>query len=165
MENGDLDWVSLFTDVRDITNEITDGNQTPIFSSNIFTASLPQKAAPAPKPVQPSKPKTTSPSVSKAESEQDWMNIIGTALDNLIDTRQNETNRIAQAESLESVFAPGAVVRVMSTDGNQVIDKDSAEEFIGRLATSRILLKVVPVSIKTSGDRITEMRVKETYRK
>lgn len=53
----------------------------------------------------------------------------------------------------------------MSQDGDMVVDKSSADDFIGRLATSRILLKVVPVSAAVKGGKISELKVKEIYKK
>lgn len=159
---GDLDWKGLFGDVKDIINEATGGQQTPIFVSNITKSSATPTPAPASTPVAVTPPISTQATVS---TNQEWLNKIGVALDNLIDNRQSETGRIAQANELEKVFASNAVVKVMGQDGNVVIDKSSAEDFIGRLATSRILLKVTPVNVTVNGNMITELKVKEAYKK
>lgn len=159
---GELEWKELFGDVKDIINEATGGQQTPIFVSNITKASPTPTPAPAPAPVAVTPPAS---SVAIASTNQEWLNKIGAALDNLIDNRQSETGRIAQATELEKIFTSNAVVKVMGQDGNVVIDKSSADDFIGRLATSRILLKVTPVDVTISGNKITELKVKEAYKK
>jgi hypothetical protein len=162
--DGELDWNTLFTDVKDVINSVTEGEQTPIFVANLNKVSTPTAVAPKSKPVVVTQP-TPTDATSVAASNQDLLNQIGVAFDNLIDVRQSDSNRILQAKELEKIFSSNAVVKVMGQDGNIVIDKSSAEDFIGRLATSRILLKVTPVNVVVSGSRISELKVKETYKK
>lgn len=159
---GSLDWNSLFSDVKAVVNEVTEGQQTPIFVANLSKATAAPTPAPAATPVVVTPPSQTPASTS---TNQDLMNLVGVALDNLIDVRQNESARIAQASELEKIFATNAVVKVMGQDGNVVVDKSSADDFIGRLATSRILLKVTPVNVVVSGNKISELKVKEAYKK
>lgn len=159
---GELEWKGLFDEVKDYINEATGGEQTPIFVSNITKATVAPAPAPGSAPVVVTPPISTTVSGS---TNQDLLNRIGVALDNLIDNRQSETGRIAQAEELEKVFASNAVVKVMGQDGHVVIDKSSADDFLGRLATSRILLKVTPVNVVIDGNKISELKVKEAYKK
>ena len=159
---GSLDWNSLFNEVKDVVNKLTEGQQTPIFVANLSKASATPTPAPASAPVVVTPP---SPTPASASTSQDWMNRIGVALDNLINVRQSESARIAQASELEKIFTSNAVVKVMGQDGNVVIDKSSADDFIGRLATSRILLKVIPVYVVVNGNKISELKVKEAYKK
>ena len=156
---GDIEWTELFTSVKDYIHKATQGEQTPIFVSNLSNVSAPSTPAPANTPVK------VTPRAPQTSGSSDLMNLVGVALDNLIDSRQTETARIAQASELEKIFTPNAIVKVMSQDGNIVIDKSPAEDFIGRLTTSRILLKVAPVDIVISGNKISEMKVKEVYKK
>lgn len=159
---GSLDWNSLFSDVKAVVNEVTEGQQTPIFVANLSKAAATPTPAPAATPVVVTPPSSTPASAS---TNQDWMNRVGVALDNLIDVRQTESARIAQASELEKIFTSNAVVKVMGQDGNVVVDKSSAGDFIGRLATSRILLKITPVNVVVSGNKISELKVKEAYKK
>ena len=67
---------------------------------------------------------------------------------------------------LKNIFTSNATIKILGQDGNQVIDKEPAEVFFQRISTSRLLLKVVPVDGKfSSDDRLTEMRVREYYKK
>ncbi len=159
---GSLEWNSLFNDVKAVINEMTEGQQTPIFVANLSKAATAPAPKPAPAPVVVTPP---APAAATASTNQEWMNRIGVALDNLIDVRQNESARIAQATALEKVFTSNAVVKVMGQDGDIVVDKSSADDFIGRLATSRILLKVTPVNVVVNGNKISELKVKEAYKK
>lgn len=159
---GDLEWSTLFNDVKAVVNNVTQGQQTPIFTSNLSKATATQTPPPVSKPVTVTPPTSTPASGS---TNQDWLNRVGVALDNLIDVRQSEKGRIAQASELKKIFASNAVVKVMGQDGNVVIDKSSADDFVERLATSRILLKVSPVNIAVNGNKITELKVKEIYKK
>lgn len=160
--DGSLEWESLFNDVKTVVNEETEGRQTPIFVANLSKASATPVSKPASAPVVVTPP---VPTPASASTSQDWMNLMGVALDNLIDVKQSESARIAQASELEKIFTSNAVVKVMGQDGNVVVDKSSANDFIGRLATSRILLKVTPVNVVVSGNKISELKVKETYKK
>ncbi|MDE6094601.1 MAG: hypothetical protein K2G52_00250, partial [Muribaculaceae bacterium] len=159
---GSLEWNSLFNDVKAVVNEVTEGQQTPIFVANLSKASATPAPKPTPAPVVVTPP---TPTPASASNNQDWMNRVGVALDNLIDIRQSESARIAQASELEKIFTSNAMVKVMGQDGNVVVDKSSADDFIGRLATSRILLKVTPVDVVITGNKISELKVKETYKK
>lgn len=159
---GDLEWSTLFNDVKAVVNNVTQGQQTPIFTSNLSKATAVQTPPPGEKPVTVTPP---TPTPTSASTNQDWLNRVGVALDNLIDVRQSEKGRIAQASELEKVFASNAVIKVMGQDGNVVVDKSSANDFVERLATSRIILKVTPVNVVVSGNKITELKVKETYKK
>lgn len=161
---GKLDWNTLFSEVKEVINSVTEGDQTPIFVANLNKTSAPTVAAPTSTPVVVTPPSSSSTSTATI-SKQDWLNKIGLALDNLIDVKQSDSNRIQQATELEKIFSSNAVVKVMGQDGNVVIDKSSAEDFIGRLATSRILLKVTPTDAVINGNKIAELKVKETYKK
>lgn len=160
--SGELEWGGLFGVVKDVINEATGGQQTPIFVSNLSQASAAPTPTPTSTPVVVTPPAST---LAVASTNQEWLNRLGIALDNLIDIRQSENVRISQATELEKIFTPNAIVKVMGQDGNVVVDKSSADDFIGRLATSRILLKVTPVNIVISGNKISELKVKETYKK
>lgn len=161
--SGELEWGGLFGVVKDVINEATGGQQTPIFVSNLSKASAAPTPVPTPAPVVVTPPSPTPAAV--ASINQEWLNRLGVALDNLIDVRQLENARISQATELEKIFTSNATVKVMSQDGNVVVDKSSANDFIGRLATSRILLKVAPVNVVVSGNKISELKVKEIYKK
>lgn len=159
---GDLEWSTLFNDVKAVVNNVTQGQQTPIFTSNLSKSTAIQTPPPGETPVKVTPPTSTP---ATATTNQDWLNRVGVALDNLIDVRQSVDARIAQASELEKVFASDAVVKVMGQDGNVVIDKSSADDFVDRLATSRIILKVAPINIVVNGNKITELKVKEIYKK
>lgn len=163
--DGYLEWSDFFDTVKNSIHLGTEGQQTPLFAANVSKASIAPTAVPTPQPVEVNLDATATSSKASASSKQDLLNAIGEVLDNLIDMRQSEKARIAQASSLEKAFAPTAKIKVLGQDGDVVIDKSSAEDFIGRLATSRILLKVTPVDVTVYNRAITELKVKETYKK
>ena len=167
---GNLDWNQLFAEVKETVNEFTEGYQTPFYAFNLSKASLPSIPKPTTTPVivqtpKPASAPTTTTAPAAQPSNQDLLNNLSSALDNLINVQQKESARISQASELEKAFTTNAIVKVISQDGDIVVDKSSADDFIGRLATSRIILKVTPVSVTLKGDKISELRVKETYKK
>ena len=67
---------------------------------------------------------------------------------------------------LKAIFTSNATIKILGQDVDRVIDKESASVFFQRISTSRLLLKVVPVDGKfTSDNKLSEMRVREYYRK
>ena len=150
---GELSWTTLLSDVKDMINTISEGTQTPIYECNIGSKSAPtaqQRRMPE---------EQTLP-----DSQQDNLNLLGEVFDLLIDQRVSENQRIAYADKVLQLFTPDAVVRVLGQDGT-VIDKRDALSFIARIATSRILLKVVPVDVNVGQQGIVELKVKEYYKK
>lgn len=156
---GNLDWNVLFNDVREMIDRYTRGEQTPIFESNIRPVSAPTQKERKPVTPEPQESETTSTSSTSA----DLLNSLAAAFDYLIDVNQSDANRIEQGQKVCGVFTVDAVVKTLGQDGDVVVDKSSAEDFIGRISTSRILLKIVPVDYKLKGGKISELRVKEVY--
>ena len=160
---GLLDWDTLFNDVKAVVNNVTQGQQTPIFLANISKSQIVKPQAPSSTPVEVAP--SSSSSTSDSTSGQDLLNEMGVALDKLIDSRLSANARINQANELEKIFTSNAIVKVMGQDGNVVVDKSPATDFIERLATSRIILKVTPVDALVKGTKISELKVKEFYKK
>lgn len=167
MASGELDWLQIFNDLRQCIHQITKGEQTPFFIPNLSASQAPSTASKKSRPVSvDTNTKDVTPSESSSDaSEQQLINALAEAFDYLIDNRLSEEQRIEQELNLNRVFSADAIVRVMSQDGNQVVDRSSAEDFLGRLATSRILLKVIPVSVTVKNNKIVSLKVKETYNK
>lgn len=66
---------------------------------------------------------------------------------------------------MNRLFANRAIIKILSQDGSAVYDKELADVFLGRLATSRLLLKVQVVDgSQDSNNKITLLKVKETYK-
>lgn len=155
-EHGELSWDSLFGNVKTLVNDVTEGRQTPIFVSNITKASK-------------------STTVNREEPKKDALNIhkdpntIGNLLtqyfDFVVDQSQSIEKRIEISENLRKLFSSDAQIKIMSRDGDVVVDKESIDTFLGRMVTSRILLKVMPVAFKATSTQITELKIKEYYKK
>ena len=54
---------------------------------------------------------------------------------------------------------------MLPQDGNTIIDREDVESFLGRISTSRLIIKIAPIKYKHNGTKITELRVKEMYLK
>ena len=94
------------------------------------------------------------------------MNQLSGYFSTLINTNVPEEKRIELEEILGELFANNAQVKVLAQDSNLVVDKESAEAFLGRLATSRLLLNVAVVDGSFDSDsKITTLNVREVYRK
>ena len=90
-------------------------------------------------------------------------------LDLIVDSSLKEETRMVGAALFKTAFlADGSEVKILSQDGDMVVDKESGVTFIDRISTSRLLLKVAVESCKyiSDGDsvRIKEMKVREIYK-
>ena len=127
--------------------------QTPIWETHLTSASTPT-------PTTPDKPNT-----EEVSDKSGMLNNLSNALAYISSTKVAPRDRIAMASKIEKSFASNAVVRIMSQDGNIVVDKENISVFLGRIATSRLLenVTVVDASIDTNG--INSLRVREIYKK
>lgn len=156
---GELDWANLFNSVRGSVHEITGGKQTPMFENHLAkTPIAPTQTAPT--------PVGQSTITSPTNNSDIIKNKLTEYFDYIVDTRNTPNARLKSGDEIENVFASGAIVRVKSKDGNVIVDKESAVDFIGRLSTSRLLLKVVPENYEKDGSgKITKLTVTEYYKK
>ena len=172
---GELEWNDLFSQVKAIVYELTGGQQTPFWANNLTSAAVPNNRttpAPEPKPVKEEvasnrneQPKQTEATALDINDPGQVANYLSKYFDFIIDSRNSAALRRAKMQELEGFFTSNAVVRMLPQDGNVVIDREGIDEFLGRISTSRILLKIVPVAYRTDGQRIVELRVKECYNK
>ncbi len=171
--DGTLTWDVLLGSISRIIDSNTGGNnvpfkdrQTPIHETHLVAASQPATTTPT-TPSQTEVPKGQGSSENDGSDVglQGFVNFLSDAFDVLINTNVDEMERIELEQKLNTLFARNAVVRIVGQDGKTLVNKESASVFLGRLATSRLLLKVVPVDIAFDGNSITELYVQEVYRK
>lgn len=129
--------------------------QTPLWENNLTTASAPQ-------PTNQEQPSQVVSSGSKTE--------VKTQLDKLLcyisSYQVDEMDRITLSKKMERLFAKNTVVRIMSQDGNVVVDKETPEKFLSRIATTpRIMnVSIVDLNLNPSG-YVSSLRVREIYKK
>jgi len=172
--DGSLDWNELFTEVRNIVNNVTGGKQTPFWENNLTSANEPTRkttATPTPKQVNPSASSVGKQKVKKQTNMLDINdadavgNYLSQYFDYIIDSRNSSESRREKTNELMKIFANNAVVRMMPQDGNTIIDREDIDTFMGRISTSRILLKIAPSSYRHDGKKILELRVREIFSK
>lgn len=167
---GELGWESLFSEVKSIVNEVTGGRQTPMFTPNVTKSPFPsdtKQTKPVNTPGETLTGQTTGGSSSQQQRNNDEvLNVLSNNFDYIVDTRIDEVDRYRTGQEVLKAFADGALIKVIGKDGNKQVDLLSATQFIGRISTSRILTKVVPVSYKLNNKRqITMLEVREFYKK
>lgn len=106
---------------------------------------------------------TPAPPATPVNSDDDILGNISTILAYVSNSANPLNSRVSYANQFEQKFTSDAVVRIMSEDGRQVIDKEEIGVFLGRIETSKLLLKVIPLSYKLRDGKISELRVKEIY--
>ena len=150
---------SVYDDVKNcegIQRRFPGSTQTPIWDCNLVAANRPSVTHPTP-------PTTTN-------KNKDDKTIMKTDLDRVLSfissANAGEQQRIAEVEKIKSKFASDLTVRIMSQDGNVVVDKESISTFLGRIATSSLLMNVsvVDFSVNQNG-KISSLRVREVYKK
>lgn len=165
---GDLEWESLFSDVKDAVNSHTDGKQTPFFESNISAANMPAKQSISKLATTQNIAKTSGSGASQPQQGSTGWNEVKNGLtayfDYIINPQNKVDDRLEISEKLSSFFSPTAMVKIISQDGGIVIDKEPINTFLGRISTSRIIWKVIPENFSVNGNKITELHVKEVCR-
>ena len=150
---------SVYDDVRShegIQRQFPGSTQTPIWDSNLSAANRPTKTKPT--------PPTETP------TNNDDRTIMKTNLDRVLSfissSEVDELQRIAEIEKIKPAFASNLTVRIMSQDGNVVVDRESISTFLGRIATSRLLMNVSVVDFNVNQNgQISSLKVREVYKK
>ena len=143
--------------MSDIIDKKTDHGQTPIHEIHLAGANQPANKRPA---------QTTVPTSNSIKSSGDWQDTLTELFDVLISNMVSEQQRIELKERMEILFAPNAQVRILGQDTETAVDRESASAYIGRRATSRLLLKVVVVDGELNANgQISSLKVREIYKK
>lgn len=163
-----LTWDDLLEAISTIIDKNTNGEQTPIHETHLVSAPIPKIVTP-PVP-SPNDIKQTQKKQSQGTKQQgngdEWINDLTNKLGTLINVNVGEYDRKQLEGNLNGLFAPGAQVRILGQDSNTSVDREDAQVFLGRLATSRLLLKVAVVEGEfDSNNRITSLKVRELYKK
>lgn len=168
--NGNFDWDILLTSMQKIIDDVTDGEQTPIHDVSRLTSSTPPPAA---KPQMPRAAESEKKSADRpaqqsgrASSKEEMLNELARDLNALINVSVGESERIRLERVVGNSFAGNAKIRILGQDTNDVIDREDADSFLGRLSTSRLLLNVAVVEAAfDNNNKVTSLKVRETYKK
>lgn len=145
--------------------------QTPQCDINVRTKARPaatKPAAPSKETVQhPRKARQTGDtSQATPEEKAGLAEVITLCLDNIVSTHNSEEERLDIAEKFTRFFTTDAEVKILSQDGNIVIDKEDIHTFVGRISTSRLLYKVIMDNGTINKDGlISQLKVYEIYKK
>lgn len=145
-------WTTFLDIVGKTVEESTQYKQSPFYIANVEKSSMPSVSTPSETP--------TSTPTSAGEIDK---NELTNALTKLASVSTGIDARFNMKQELEHIFASGAIVKMLSHDGSVVIDKMDASDFLGRVATSRLLLSVSVVDVVLTGGKIKSLKVKETY--
>lgn len=170
------DWESILADVQTAVDQETleasrlPGSrvtrQTPIFDPNIEEVDEPKTGSPVPVP-NPDVNKDKDKNMDK--QKENMMNSVAEVLDFIISKKLSRSTREKLAKDLlAQYFANNAIVRVLGQDVDVVIDKPSAEDYLGNLSftTRQNPLKVAVVDCEmNSAKKITSLIVREVYKK
>lgn len=164
-----LSWDDLLEAVSSIIDENTKGDQTPIHETHLAKAPVPSGSVPpvpSQKQVQQTKQQQTANTTKTQGNGDEWVNALTKNLGTLINVNVAEYDRIELEKKLNGLFANNAQVRILAQDSDTAIDREDASTFLGRLATSRLLLNVAVVEGKfDSNNKITSLKVREIYKK
>ena len=119
---------------------------------------------------RPSVTKPTPPGLDETPTSKDDRTIIKTELDRALSfissKNVDERQRIAAANKIKQAFASDMIVRIMSQDGNVVVDKEPISTFLGRISTdSGLLMNVSIVDFSIQNGRISSLKVREVLKK
>lgn len=95
----------------------------------------------------------------------DKNNELSNYFDYIADKKLTLSKRVDLANTLKSKCTGNTTVKILAQDTEFVVDKESIADFCDRISTSRLLLKVAPVDAKIVDNQITEIRVREYYKR
>lgn len=129
--------------------------QTPFNEMNITRASRP-KINPLPEP----------PTPTPKDDEITVQDLMEQCLSYLANGNNPQDKRIEMAQQVKTMFTPTAVVKILSQDGDVVVNSRKAADYFDIISTSRILLNVNYVDMDfDSKGLIKVLKVKEVYRR
>lgn len=157
-------WDSMMSSIKeDVYNNVRNNaqiqniepgaTQTPIWETHLKSANTPTTTPP------------DKPNTEDVSDKSEMLNTLSNALAYISSTKVAPRERIAIAGKIEKAFTSNAVVRIMSQDGNIVVDKENISVFLGRIATSRLLENVTVVDASGDANGINSLRVREIYKK
>lgn len=166
-EQDNPDWDSMLQEVKGFVYEgvrtsegiqarFPGSTQTPIWDNHLTSANRP--------PVTKQKPPKETP------KPKDDVTTMKTELDRVLSfissTNVDEQQRISAIEKIKPVFADNLIVKIMSQDGDVVVDREAISTFLGRIATSRLLMNVSVVDFNVNQNgKINSLHVREVYQK
>lgn len=165
-DNSNPNWEDMLTEIKssvyeDVKNDtgiqsrFPGSTQTPIWDNKLIATN----STPSTPPTPPGESKTNTNDIT----------IIKTALNKALayisSNSADEMERIRAAEKLKSAFTSNMIVRIMSQDGEFVVDKEEISTYLGRISTNQSLMNVSICDLKVNQDgQITSLRVRELYK-
>lgn len=129
-------------------------SQTPIWESNLESYVEGQGSVPTPDPIIDNNDKAK------------MKTLLGKAFAFISSAKVREGQRIDMATKIENIFANNAIVKAMSQDGDFVVDREDASTFLGRIATSHLLMNVSVIDFDLNQEgKIVSLKVRETYKR
>lgn len=165
--NSSPNWISMMEQVKKgvsddvrtcepIQLRFPGTTQTPYWESNLASANRPPITKPT--PPQPTPTPKEDKTIMKTELDK--------VLSFISSTNVDDDKRAEVADKLETLFPQNLIVRMMSQDGNVVVDKESISTFLGRISTSSLLMNVSVVDFDMNQDgEISSLKVREVYKK
>ncbi len=101
------------------------------------------------------------------DNSEEILTLVKSSLEFISDKTNSVADRMNVAASLEVIFAPDAVIRIVGENG--FIIRETASEFLGRISTSRLINRLVPLelSVEKNEDagirQIKHLFVKEEF--
>lgn len=130
--------------------------QTPFNEMNISRASRPIISKETPEPTKPT-PK---------DDEMTIEDLMEQCLSYMANSNNPQEKRIEMAQQVKTMFSSTASVKILSQDGDVVVNSRKAANYFDIISTSRILLNVNYVDMDfDSKGLIKVLKVKETYRR
>lgn len=161
------DWDTFFKYVGDrvntIVNECYHENQIPQWESNLGSAEVPdnsvaqQSSTPVPTSEEIARQQTSSDNESTDERDKiiNWFN---TSFNLMLNRQLSDEKRVDFAEAFLSRLPDTDIqVRTLGQDSEVVVGRQSLEDFVGRLTTSRVLRGVSVAKINERGIFVREI--------
>lgn len=147
---------NVYNDVRNcvgIQKEQPGATQTPIWENNLTSTSRPRGTKP------------TMPAVSGADNDKSkYISVLNDAFAYITSSNVDAMDRIRCAEKTKPLFAGGLIVKVLTQDGNTVVERIPIEKYLGRISTNRMFQNVSVADLELDNGKVNSLYVREVLK-
>lgn len=147
---------NVYNDVKncaDLQKEQPGATQTPIWENNLTSTSRP-------KGTKPTMPKVSGGNNDKSE----YISMLNDAFAYITSSNVDAMERIRCADKTKPLFAGGLIVKVLTQDGNTVVERIPIEKYLGRISTNRMYQNVSVADLELDNGKVNSLHVREVLK-
>lgn len=147
---------NVYNDVKnsdEVQKKQPGATQTPIWENNLTSTSRPRGTKP------------TMPKVSGGNNDKsEYISMLNDAFAYITSSNVDAMERIRCADKTKPLFAGGLIVKVLTQDGNTVVERIPIEKYLGRISTNRMFQNVSVADLELDNGKVNSLYVREVLK-